>query len=101
MSSDLWFVLNILCFPRLYVLTSEIEVITCQNMAVLLNITAMEITKCTKLQFLQILGYFSNILTFPSIVCVDKQSGSCKISSQYFSKMLLIQRHRAYQPIPN
>ena len=41
-------------------------------------------------------GYFSNILTPPSIICVDKRSGGCKLSSRYFSKMLSIPRYRAY-----
>ena len=47
------------------------------------------------------LGYFSNVLILPSIICVGKQSDSCKISSLYFSKTLSIQRYQAYRPIPN
>ena len=31
----------------------------------------------------------SNILTIPSIICVDKRSDGCKISSRNFSKMPL------------
>ena len=42
------------------------------------------------------LGYVSNILTLPSIICAGKQSGGCEISSRYFSKMLSIPRHWAY-----
>ena len=29
-----------------------------------------------------------NILSFPSIIYVDKRSGGCKVLSQYFSKIL-------------
>ena len=45
-------------------------------------------------------GYIPNILTLSSIICADKRRGSCKISSQYFSKMLSIPRHLAYRPMP-
>ena len=45
-------------------------------------------------------GYVSNILTLPSIICADKRSGGCKISSRYFSKMLSTPRYRTYRPIP-
>ena len=45
--------------------------------------------------------YVSNISTLPSIICADKRSGGCKISSQYFSKMLLIPRYWTYRPIPS
>ena len=45
--------------------------------------------------------YVSNIITLPSIICANMRSGSCKISSRYFSKMLLIPRYRNYRPIPN
>ena len=44
----------------------------------------------------------SNILTLPSIICVHKRSGDCKISTRYFSKMLLlILRYQTYRPTPN
>ena len=46
-------------------------------------------------------AYVSNILTLPSIICTDKRSGGCKISSRYFSKMLSIPRYQSYQPIPS
>ena len=46
-------------------------------------------------------GYVSNILTLPSIICADKRSGGCKISSRYFSKMLSTPRYRTYRPIPS
>ena len=46
-------------------------------------------------------GYVSNILTLPSIICADKRSGGCKISSRYFSKMLSTLRYRTYRPIPS
>ena len=46
-------------------------------------------------------GYVSNILTLPSIICADKRIGGCKISSQYFSKMLPTPRYRTYRPIPS
>ena len=45
--------------------------------------------------------YVSNILTLPSIICANKRSGGCKISSRYFSKMLSIPRYRNYRPVPN
>ena len=45
--------------------------------------------------------YVSNILTLAPIVCPNKRSGGCKISSRYFSKMLSIPRYRNYRPIPN
>ena len=46
------------------------------------------------------LGYVYNILTLPSIICADKQSGGCKISSRYFRKMFSIPRYWTYRPIP-
>ena len=46
-------------------------------------------------------GYFSNISTLPSIMCVDKQSGHFKIPSRYFRKMFSIPIYRAYRHIPN
>ena len=47
------------------------------------------------------LGFVSDILSFISIMCVDKQIGGCKISSGYFSKIFLILRLWAYRPILN
>ena len=46
-------------------------------------------------------GYISNMLTVPSIIYVHKKSCSFRISSQYFSKMLLVLRHQASRPIPS
>ena len=43
--------------------------------------------------------YVSNILTLPSIICANKRSGGCKISSRYFSKMLSTPRYRNYRPV--
>ena len=44
---------------------------------------------------------FYGRIAVPPCICVDKQSGGFKISSQYFTKLLSIPRHRAYQSIPN
>ena len=72
-------------------LTNEIEIIKChnQNMVVLLNIIAtrykslqMHRNMGSKLIISSGLGYVSNILSFPLIICVDKQSSSNKISSR-------------------
>ena len=72
--------------------------------AVLLKLIAIKVCTCTKIQdksftFSSHFGYGPSILSFNSIVYVDKRSVSIKTSSQYFSKMLLIPKHRAYRSI--
>ena len=81
-------------------LTSENKVIQCrnQNMVFRLNAIATEYKSLQmqenmeqKLILSSDFGYVSSI----------KRSGTFKISSQYFSKILSIQRYLAYRPIPN
>ena len=79
---------------RLYVLTREIEVIKCrkQNMAVLLKLIAIKVCSLNAQKYkvktynffrLCLYGYVPNILSSPSIICVDNRSGGFKISAWY------------------
>ena len=61
-------------------------------MAVLLNVIASSVLSVQmhensgkKLIISSDLGYISNILSLPSIVCADKRDGGFKISSRCFS----------------
>ena len=46
------------------------------------------------------LGFVSDILSFLSVLCGNNQDPSCKVTSQYFSKMVLMLRNWCYPPIP-
>ena len=62
-------------------------------MTVLLNVwllkSLMDENMVQKLLNSSDLGYVSNILTLPSIICTDKRSGGFKVLSRYFAKNAL------------
>ena len=66
-----------------------------QNRTVLLNVIT---SNGKSLQMLENWGQKFKISSESLGMCVDKRSGGCKISSQYFSKMLSILRHRPNDP---
>ena len=92
-------------------LTSEIKDITYrdQNMAVLFNVAASPVYSLQNAgkYVIKVYNFFrfgvcsQYFKFFPSIICADKRSGGCKISSRYFIKLLSIPRYRAYLPIPS
>ena len=91
-------------FLPLYMLKSEMEVIKCSRLFTEQHCDKnqqMHEYMGSKLNIISsYLGFVSNILTLPFVICVDKQTDCGKISSWYFSELLSVPRHKAYPPIP-